>query len=335
MRRWIGWMGWALALGACRGDGDAPAPAETVVEAPAMGPTLAVEIPAPMAWNAEDTVVLTLANRGATALQGVRVRLSVAGPARVPPPAPGDPAAPVVDSADGGMRVTWTLPGVAQGAAIELRHAVRTPPAPGKAAAPPPSFMVRAELLSASGAALAPAVQDTLRIRPGSEATAGGCATSGAATAQRYGIGPVRLGMSSAALRAACPEARDTTWSAEGMAEKGLRVSLGTHPVVAQVVGDSVTRVVALTPGVRAAAGVGIGSTVGELRTRYGRLCTARAEGRVAVWSPNAPGVSFGLAPADSAVAPPDSLADAARVASLWVHGQDTPCPAPPAQGTP
>jgi hypothetical protein len=318
------------ALGACRDGGDGAPPAQTVVEAPPTpAPVVALGIPAPMPWNAEDTLVVTLTNGTAAALRGVRVQLWVRGAATLPAPAAGGA---VVDSADGGARATWTVAEVAQGTAVELRQAVRTPPAPapapGRGAAPPPASVVRAVLLGADGAPLGTPAQDSLRIRPGSEAIAGGCATSRDATAQRYGVGPVRLGMTAAAVRGACPEARDTAWRAEGTPERGLVVSVGGRAVVAQLAGDSVVRVLALAPEVRTPAGVGIGSTVGDLRARYGRLCTAAAEGRIAVWSPTAPGISFGLPPADSGAAPPDSLADAARVASMWIHGQDTPCTA-------
>jgi hypothetical protein len=252
--------------------------------------------------------------------------LFVQAPLSAVAPAAGTPGAPAIDSVDGGTTVTWELVNVAQGAALEMRQPVRTPPAPAGAAGTP-AFVVRATL-AGGGTALAP-VADTVRIRPGSEVSVGGCASAGTAPAQRYGIGPVRLGMKAAALRAACPEARDTTWQAEGMAEKGLVVSLGGRPVVAQMAGDSVTRVLAASPELRTPAGVGIGSTLGDLRSRYGRLCAVEAEGKVAVWSPNAPGVSFGVE-APAAPAPADSLPDEQRVASLWIHGQDTPCPARP-----
>lgn len=329
MLRRIGGVGLVMVMAACRGDRGAPPVAETVVDttqAPSAVVTMAV--PEPMAWNQEDTVVVALANRTAAAIQGGRMQLFVQAPLSVAVPPAGTAGAPAIDSVDGGTRVTWMLGSVAQGAAIELRQPVRTPPAPAGAAGTP-AFAVRATLLARTGAPMLPPVGDSVRIRAGSERSAGGCATAGTAPAQRYGIGPVRLGMKASALRAACPEARDTAWRAEGMAEKGLVVSLGGRAVVARLEGDSVTRVLALSPELRTAAGVGIGSTLGDLRSRYGRLCAVEAEGKVAVWSPNAPGVSFGVeAPAPAA--PADSLPDDRTVSSLWIHGQDTPCPAPP-----
>jgi hypothetical protein len=319
-------LGLVMLMVACRGDRGAPPVAETVVDttqAPTAVVTMAV--PEPMAWNQEDTIVIALANRTAAAIQGGRMQIFVQAPLSAVAPAAGVAA---LDSVDGGTMVTWELAGVAQGAAIEVRQAVRTPPAPVGAAGAP-AFLVRATLLARDGAPMLPPVADSVRIRAGSERALGGCATAGTTPAQRYGIGPVRLGMKADALRSACPEARDTAWKAEGMAEKGLVVSLGGRAVVARLEGDSVTRVLALAPELRTPAGVGIGSTIGDLRNRYGRLCAVEAEGKVAVWSPNAPGVSFGVeAPAPAA--PADSLPDEQKVSSLWIHGKDTPCPARP-----
>lgn len=332
--RYTRWMAVAaLALAACRGDRPEEVPgAQTVVDTTQV-PTATLTLAAmdTMVWNQEDTLLVTLANRTAAAIEGARVELFVQAPAT----AAAAGANATADSVAGGTRVTWQLGTVAQGAAVELLQPVRTPPAPAGAARAP-AFLVRATLLSRAGAPIIPAVQDTLHIRPGSERAAGGCATAGAATAQRYGIGPVRLGMKGPALRGACPEARDTTWQAEGMAEKGLVVSLGGRTAVAQMAGDSVVRILTASPELRTPAGVGTGSTVGELRTRYGRLCGAMGEGIFALWSPNAPGISFGLEPREPAPAAvlPDSLPDGLRVASLWIHGQDTPCPAQP-EGNP
>ena len=332
MRKWMGAAA-ALALAACRGDKPVEDPAgQTVIDTTQTPSAVLTLAPLdPVAWNQEDTVVVTLANRTAAALEGARIQLFVQGPVVAPAGAPG---APVVDSAEGGTRITWELGTVAQGAAVEVRQAVRTPPAPAGAAGAP-GFLVRATLLSRAGTPLLPPKQDTLRIRAGSERAAGGCASAGSATAQRYGIGPVRLGMTGAALRDACPEAHDTTWQAEGLAQTGLVVSLAGRPVVAQMTGDSVTLIRILSPEIRTAAGVGIGVTLGDLRSRYGRLCAGRGEGVLAVWSPNAPGISFGLDPREpaGAMASADSLPDPMLVASLWIHGQDSPCPAQP-EGT-
>jgi hypothetical protein len=157
---------------------------------------------------------------------------------------------------------------------------------------------------------------------------------------QRYGIGPLRIGMPAAALRSACPEARDTTWQQEGTRERGLFVLVGGRPAVAVVAGDTVRRILVDSTGrgLRTPAGLGIGSTLGELRTAYGRGCADEGDGPVAVWFTNTPGVSFALDSATSAAwappAGPDALPDAAKVTGMWIHGQDVRCPARAGGGT-
>lgn len=331
--RYTKWMSAAaaMALAACRGDKPVEDTANQTVIDTTQAPRAVLTLAPldPVAWNQEDTLVVTLANRTAGPLEGSRIQLVVQGGVTVLPGAPG---APVVDSADGGTRVTWELGTVAQGAAVEVRQMVRTPPAPLGGTNAAPAYLVRATLLSRAGTPLLPSVVDTLRVRAGTETAAGGCASAGSATAQRYGIGPVRLGMKGAALRDACPEAHDTTWQAEGISQTGLVVSIAGRPVIAQLTGDSVSVIRVVSPEIRTAAGVGIGVTVGDLRTRYGRLCAGMGEGVLAVWSPNAPGVSFGLDPREpaGALASADSLPDPMLVSSLWIHGKDTPCPAQP-----
>jgi hypothetical protein len=224
---------------------------------------------------------------------------------------------------------------VAQGAAVEVRQAVPHPARSRRRRRDDARLPVRVALLSRAGAPLAAPREDTIRIRPGSERAAGGCATAGSSPAQRYGIGPVRLGMTGAALRAACPEARDTAWRAEGVAEKGAPRLLAGRAVVAQLAGDSVVRIVAVSPEVRTGRGRGdrlhAGRPAQPLRPA---LCTGGRRASRALVA-NAPGVSFGLAPADTAgaAAQPDSIRDEVKVASLWIHGKDTPCPARP-EGT-
>jgi hypothetical protein len=324
----------ALALAACRGDsggGEPPADEQVPVVAPAPPPTVAITPPREVAWNAEDTLVITVTNRTAASMEGARLHLFVQAPVELP-------GAPKPSGE--GTTVTLDVGSLAPGVARELRQPVRTPPAPAPGAAVPTRFVVRASLAERGGAPGAP-VTDTLRIRSGSEVAAGGCASAKGAAALRYGIGPVRMGMTAAALRAACPEARDTTWrGTEGSTEKGMAVTIGGEPVVAVMGGDSVRRIVVERAGIRTAGGLGVGSVVGDLRARMGRICADEAEGAVAVWSPSAPGVSFGLdvkETGDWATAgkDPDALKDEFRVTRMWVHGQDSPCPARPATGAP
>jgi hypothetical protein len=140
------------------------------------------------------------------------------------------------------------------------------------------------------------------------------------------------------ALRGSCPEARDTAWKAEGTDERGVTVAPGGQPVLAVLAGDTVARIVVGAPGLKTAAGVGVGSSVGDLRTRYGRMCAGMGEGRVAVWFPNAPGLSFGLDTLATrgwtpARAVPDSIGDEVAIGSLWVRRGTDECPAATDEG--
>lgn len=338
--RWttIGAMALAALAAACRDR----AAEESPDGAPPKGPPAAgqvqlrLEVPGELPWNQDDTLVVTVSNGTPAPLAGATVHLFVQSPVTVL----ADSAAGARAVATGeGTRVEIELATIEPGREGELRQAVRIPPAPAApaaaprdTAAPAPRFLVRAWVTRPGGAQLALA-QDTLRVRRGSEVVQGGCATARDVAVSRYGIGPVRLGMTPAALRAACPDARDTTWRGqEGATERGQTVSLGGTPVVAVLDGDRVARIVVDTAGVRTAAGVGVGSTLAELRTRYGRGCSGLGEGRVAVWFPNAPGVSFALDTADTKGLAPDLPADSlpptARVSGFWVRQGTDDCPA-------
>jgi len=352
----------ALALGACRDrtppppQGQPPAarqPAAATVE-------VTMRVPDQPPWNDQDTVLVTIQNAGTVAVSDAMLDLFVQSPLT----APVDSAAaarPEVSAEAGGMRLRFGVGTVAAGQTLEIRQAIRTPPAPAPPAAPPAPgqppapkpkpqapaatadtvtrFLVRATLVKRDGTPLAPPAQDTVRIRPQSEVTVGGCGNAGDVVVTRYGLGPVRVGMPVDALRAACPEARDSTWRAEGTTETGLVVMPAGHRVVAVAAGGTVQRIVIDQPGMKTASGAGVGSQVGELRTRLGRMCTGAGEGQVAVWFPNEPGISFGLDTAATkgwtpARMDPDSVPDTVPVGRMWVRKGSDDCPARPGEGT-
>jgi hypothetical protein len=219
---------------------------------------------------------------------------------------------------------------------------VRTPPAPvapagGRPAprdAAPTLYLVRASLGTRGGTPIGAPVQDTVRIRAGSEVVAGGCGNVGDVTVSRYGVGPVRIGMTLDELRSACPETRDTTWRGEeGMTETGAVAAPGGKRVVAVLAAGKIARVVIDQPGLRTSAGLAVGATVGDLRARYGRMCAGASERRVAVWFPNSPGLSFGLDTMatrrwEPSRAHPDSIPDDVAVESFWVRQGTDDCPA-------
>ena len=142
------------------------------------------------------------------------------------------------------------------------------------------------------------------------------------------GVGVVRLGAGIGEI-GACPT-RDTTWSLEGMQERGRIVTIGNGRVLAVTGSDTVvSRVIIADPAWRTAAGAGVGSTVAELERAYGDYCAFPAEigGIVAIF-PNFTGVSF----VTDAMLPPSGPVEAlalprdARVTQVLVHGSTVRC---------
>jgi hypothetical protein len=355
--RWMAVASAALALAGCRGDRTAPPPPPPPAAPPAAGQAeVMLALPPLPAWNEEDTVKVTIVNRSVDAIPDAVLELFVAAPVTVLI----DSAArtrPTETRTDAGVRLAFPLGTLTPGRMVEVRQGVRTPPAPAPRVAQAPGspsprtqgftatdttsrFLVRASLVTRSGSPLGVPVQDTLRIRAGSEVAAGGCGSASDVVVTRNGVGPVRVGMSEGALRSACPEARDTTWRAEGTTEKGLIALPGGQRVLAVLDrGGVVQRILIDRAGLKTAGGFGVGAEVAELRASYGRMCAGRGEGLVAVWFPNAPGISFGLDTAATKGWPParvqsDSVPDEVTVGSMWVRQGSDDCPARPGEGT-
>ena len=355
--RWMTVASAALALAGCRGDRRAPPPPPPAPPAAPGQAEVRLTLPQLPAWNEEDTVGVTIANRTAAPIPEAVLELFVAAPvmALVDSTAPDRPAAAATGE---GTRLSFRLGTLTPGQTVELRQAVRTPPAPAPRTArapgtpPPPRaqgftatdtttrFLVRASLVTGDGTPLGVPAQDTLRIRAGSEVAVGGCGSASDVVVTRYGVGPVRVGMSEAALRSACPEARDTTWKGdEGTTEKGLVALPGGQRVLGVVSGGTVQRIVIDRAGLKTAGGFGVGAAVADLRGSYGRMCAGRGERWVAVWFPNAPGISFGLDTVATKGWPParvhpDSVPDEVKVAAMWVRQGADDCPARPGEGT-
>lgn len=293
------------------------------------------------AWNEEDTLRVTVVNATEQPLSG-DVNLFVGAPVELladSAAAPSDSVpAPRREQSGEGTRVVWRIGTLAAGASTEFRQAVRMPPAPaaprpGAAADTLSRFAVRAWVTAADGRDVATA-QDTIRIRRGSEVVAGGCGGVKDVSVTRYGIGPLRLDMKAADVRTLCPEARDTTWQGqEGLTERGMAVRLAGTPVILVLNGQTVERIQVDTAGPRTGTGVGVGSTLADLRGRYGRPCADQAEGKVAVWFPTAPGISFGLDSTAVAAGPQvdaEALPATARVERMWVRAGSDDCPRQP-----
>ena len=73
-------------------------------------------------------------------------------------------------------------------------------------------------------------------------------------------------------------------------------------------------------------------------RAAFGRMCAGWGDRGVAVWFPNAPGLSFALDSMAARGLPPavhpDSIPDNTRISALWVRQGSDDCPARPGEGT-
>jgi hypothetical protein len=149
------------------------------------------------------------------------------------------------------------------------------------------------------------------------------------------GIGVARIGAFVRDVGQSC-RTRDTTFTlGEGIQENGAVIEFAGHRVLALTAGDgTISRLIVADSTFRTERGLGIGSTVAQLREAYGRLCGAVGEGTVAVWLAGLPNVSFGLdtrlsdLPASGSRLSEDTsvIPDTARVTSLWVIGEGVPC---------
>lgn len=167
-------------------------------------------------------------------------------------------------------------------------------------------------------------------------ATADACAPNGRVPAVTSGgIGIARIGMPVREVAQSC-RTRDTTFTlGEGIQERGAVIEFAGHRVLALTMGDStISRLIVADSSFRTERGLGVGSTVGQLREAYGRLCGAVGEGTVAVWLAGLPNVSFGLdtrmselpASGSRLSDDPSVIPDTARVTSLWIISEGVAC---------
>jgi hypothetical protein len=152
----------------------------------------------------------------------------------------------------------------------------------------------------------------------------------GDATIDTDRVGPLRLGQSESDVRTR--PVRDTTWQIEGMEERGVVAAVGLGEATVLLSNGAVNRIIVRDPALKTAAGLGVGSTLGQLRAAYGKACAAAGErGGIVVWLAGLPGVSFAL---DQPLGPDLArierdaalLPDSARVEELWVHGGHVAC---------
>ena len=167
-------------------------------------------------------------------------------------------------------------------------------------------------------------------------AVADACAPNGQVPAVTSGgIGVARIGASVREVGQSC-RTRDTTFTlGEGIQEQGAVIEFAGHRVLALTGNDgTIARLIVADSAFRTERGLGVGSTAGQLREAYGRLCGAVGEGTVAVWLAGLPNVSFGLdtrlsdlpASGSRLSDDPSQIPDNARVTSLWVITEGVAC---------
>ena len=114
------------------------------------------------------------------------------------------------------------------------------------------------------------------------------------------GIGDLRIGASIDSIRQRCNVVRDTTVvGAEGMPARKLAVAFPHDTVEAEIVDGRVWRLAVLSPRLRTADSLGVGTSIGrllQLKNPHGMT----GEGQFFVASPTHCGMSFRLAIAEA-----------------------------------
>lgn len=302
---------------------------------PGSGSGLMLGLQASGTLRAGEVGVLRIAvtNHSDTLARNVRLELIVPGWAEPMPPRAGDREVGMTALPGGGTRFAYDMaetpivPGQTQTVEQRIRvPAVGTGGADGAAL----SRVVRARLLGSDGEALAE-VEGSISL-DGDLAPAESSATVGLVAGRNDQIGPVRIGMTAAALRQVVPSAQDTTWTENGAARRGLWVPVGGgHRALAVLTGDSVTRLEVHGTGIRTPERLSVGASLDDLRSAYGAACADVRGGAVVVWFADEPRIAFALdAPVPGNVAElrqsPDALPGTARVTRWWVRPDAESC---------
>jgi hypothetical protein len=318
-----------VATGGCeaveraRGAGGAPQDPRDLV-------TLILEAPGMVSPGEVAAIRLGIRNASDTTVADLHAELFLPAWMEPGPPEPTGTSVTMVSSGEGTtLRYSVADPALGPGESRTIVQPVRIPSSSWQGADISPSRSLRARLLAADGTAVGPTVQTEVAVDPEALAADERAGEGEVARVTGEGVGPLRLGMAEAAVRELPGEARDTSWSAEGMQESGLVYTYaeGAGRAVAEIVDGRVSRIFVADRGPRTAEGIGVGSRFEELRSSYGRVCAAREEGRTVVWFPEKPGISFVLADGETGGAPDaDRIPASATVSRLIVRRATDSC---------
>jgi hypothetical protein len=186
-------------------------------------------------------------------------------------------------------------------------------------------------------AVLAGCKRDRAATPAGESATAaaGDACTGGAAPILTAGgVGPVRLGGRPSEVASRCT-VRDTAVSLEGSSENARAIRLAGGTVVALLGPDStISRIIVRDGAFRTERAIGVGSTVGDIRQAYGRICAGIGEGSVVISASGLSGLSFETTVVPSRLPQggrtverdPTGIPDSAHVRSLWIYDGESLC---------
>jgi hypothetical protein len=153
------------------------------------------------------------------------------------------------------------------------------------------------------------------------------------------GLGPVRLHERISMLPRTCTP-RDTAFTREGTKERASIIRFGAHSLVALTTGTpdtSIKSIFITDSAFHTERGIGVRSSVGDLRRIYGRICAAVGEGAVVTYASQLPGVYFATSakpPAEMRRAAggrlsPSTIPDSARITRFWVADSASSCAGP------
>lgn len=288
------------------------------------GLMLGLQAPSMLRAGDQGLLRLSVTNRSDTTVARIRLELIVPGWAVPMPPRPGEREVSMVAMADGATRFAYRMEEtpIESGQTQVVEQRIRVPAADTASPDVSASRIVRGRLLDAAGEALAE-VEGAIGLESDGPSTT--TTMTSAAGEGRDRFGPVRIGMSESALREAVESAQDTTWTQDGTTHRGVWAALTDGGrALAVLSNDEVARLEVRDSTVRTPEGLGVGSTLGELRSAYGESCADVADDSVVVGFADAPGVSFvlGTATPDDVAQlreNPDRLPDTASVTRWWL----------------